>query len=134
VRQRLLVAVMGLGLSVPLTVASRLEPNRQGQGTHQRLGLPPCSFRVVSGQRCPVCGMTTSWAHLVRGELIEALRANVGGTLLGMVAMVAVPWLLLSAARGRWLGWTPNSAAAAWIATSIMLVTLIDWSVRLMSG
>jgi hypothetical protein len=97
------------------------------------LGLPPCTFRVVFGQRCPVCGMTTSWARLVRGELIEALRANLGGTLLGLLDMLAAPWLLLSAARGRWLGWTPNSTAAAWIATSIMLVTLIDWGVRLMS-
>jgi hypothetical protein len=78
--------------------------------------------------------MTTSWACLVRGELIEALRANVGGTLLGLVDMIAVPWLLVSAARGRWLGWAPNSVAAAWIATSIAIVTLIDWGVRLMIG
>ena len=78
--------------------------------------------------------MTTAWANLVRGRLIDALRANVGGTLLGVLDLLAVPWLLLSAARGRWLVWVPNSTAAAWTATLIMIVTLIDWGVRLMTG
>ncbi len=78
--------------------------------------------------------MTTSWAHLARGELIEAFRANVGGALLALLDLLAVPWLLLSAACGRWLGWVPNSFAAAWAAIALMAVTLIDWSVRLLAG
>lgn len=78
--------------------------------------------------------MTTAWAHLVRGEWIEAFRANVGGTLLGVLNLVAVPWLLLSAACGRWLGWAPSDSAVAWAILLIALVTLIDWGVRLAAG
>ena len=78
--------------------------------------------------------MTTSWAHLVRGQLINAFRANVGGTLLGLLNLLAVPWLLFSSARGRWLGWVPDSTAVAWGGAAILLITLIDWGVRLFIG
>ena len=131
---RLSATVIGLALLVPLAVACCLEPNPQNRGTHQQLGLPPCTFVVLFGRPCPTCGMTTAWAHLVRGHGIHALRANVGGTLLGIVDLVAAPWLLLSAACGRWLGWAPNGTAVAWAAVPIVLVTLIDWGVRLMTG
>ena len=78
--------------------------------------------------------MTTSWAHLVRGQLPSALRANVGGTLLGLLALLATPWLLISAVRGYWLGMVPNTVILAWILTSVVTVTLIDWSVRMLTG
>jgi len=126
--------VAGLALSIPLAVACLLEPSSQHRGTHQQLGLPPCTFVVLFGRPCPACGMTTAWAHLVRGEWIEAFRANVGGTLLAVLNLVAVPWLLLSAACGRWLGWAPGDSAVAWAILLIALVTLIDWGVRLAAG
>ena len=116
---------------VPLVVACRLEPSPQNRGTHQQLGLPPCTLVVVTGHRCPACGMTTAWTHLVRGHWIGALRANVGGAFLGLLALFVVPWLLASAARGRWIGWVPDMNVLAWVLTSIMVVTLIDWGVRL---
>jgi hypothetical protein len=74
--------------------------------------------------------MTTSWAHLVRGQVIRACRANAGGTLLGIVAVVLGPWSLISGIRGRWL-WQPMSERVA-LTTSLglVMVTLIDWGVR----
>ena len=75
--------------------------------------------------------MTTAWANLVRGKLIGALVANVGGTLMGAIALAAVPWLLASAWRGRWIGWTPNIGHIAYGAVGIFVVTLIDWLSRL---
>ena len=115
----------------PLAVACLLEPNPLNRGTHQQLGLPPCTMFVVTGHRCPACGMTTAWAHLVRGHWIGAFRANVGGALLGLLTLGAVPWLLVSAARGRWLGWVLDMDVLAWVLTAVMAVTLIDWGVRL---
>lgn len=129
-RHRLAVAALGLALLVPLLVAVSLEPAAEGHGTHQQLGLPPCTFYVVFGWRCPTCGMTTSWAHLVRGQVVRAVEANLGGTLLAALAMIAVPWLLWSAARGRWLGWVPTYTAWAWILASAMSVALVEWGVR----
>ncbi len=78
--------------------------------------------------------MTTAWAHLVRGQWSDAARANLGGALLGLGAVAAVPWLFGSALRGAWLGVSPNRAATAWILTALLLVTLIDWVVRLLVG
>jgi hypothetical protein len=132
--QRLAIAVLGLGSLVPLLGARLLEPSPQGYGTHRQLGLPPCTSVVLFGRRCPTCGMTTSWAHVVRGEFIEALRANVGGTLLAILDLVAALWLLSSAARGRWVGWMPSSTMVAWVATVVVIVTLCDWAVRLIGG
>ena len=98
------------------------------------MGLPPCTFVVLFGRRCPSCGMTTAWAHLVRGEVAGAFEANVGGALLGLLALVAEPWLLISVLRGRWLGWVPNSTVVAWVLTGIVVVTLIDWGIRMLAG
>src|SRR5688500_2950564 len=94
----------GAALIGMLIVARVLEPNSQGFGTHQQLGLPACSSLVTFGFRCPACGMTTSWAHLVRGNVLASLSVNSGGTLLGLAAMVTGPWLLASGVRGRWVG------------------------------
>jgi len=131
---RLSAAILGLALIVPLVVARGLEPDPRNRGTHRQLGLPPCTVVVLFGRPCPACGMTTACAHLVRGHWTNALRANAGGALLGILDLVAVPWLLLSAACGRWLGRVPTSTAMAWAAVLVMLVTLIDWGLRLMTG
>jgi hypothetical protein len=77
--------------------------------------------------------MTTAWAHLMRREWADAARANLGGVLLGLLAMVAGPWLLGSAVRGDWLGISPGGAAAAWIAIAVLSVTLIHWVFRLLA-
>ena len=130
-RDRLTATALAVGLLVLLAAAALLKPDPRGLGTHQQFGLPPCTFRFLFGRPCPTCGMTTAWAHLVRGQLIAALRANAGGTLLAALAVVSVPWLAVSAARGRWLGLAPRSIAVAWVGSAILLVTLIDWIVRL---
>ena len=126
--------VLAVGLSALLGAAAAVRPDPRGLGTHQRFGLPPCTFQVLFGLRCPTCGMTTSWAHLVRGQVIGALRANAGGTLLGILAVAAVPWLLISGLRGTWLGWAPNDTTIAWTASAIALITVVTWVIRLFAG
>ena len=129
--QRVLLAVLGVVLAGLLVLARLLTPSPTDMGTHQELGLPPCSFRVLFGLPCPTCGMTTAWAHLVRGELLAAVRANCGGLLLGVLAALAVPWSLVSAGRGRWTGWTPHEATAGWTAAGLLILILLQWAWRL---
>lgn len=131
---RLGAAALGVGLVVPLVVACLLEPDPHGRGTHQQLGLPPCSIVVLFGRPCPTCGMTTAWANVVRGRWTAAFRAHVGGTLLCLLDVVAVPWLLVSAMRGRWLGGAVPGVAGPWIAVVVALVTLVEWLWRLYSA
>ncbi len=83
--------------------------------------------------------MTTAWSHAVRGQLPGALKANVGGMLLAVVAMGACPWTLACAARGRWLVRSPREGTFAGLVERIVVlivvliavVTLGDWIYRL---
>ncbi|MBN2476490.1 MAG: DUF2752 domain-containing protein [Pirellulales bacterium] len=133
-RVRLTATGLALGLLVLLSLAAWVRPDPRGLGTHQQFGLPPCTFRVLFGLPCPSCGMTTSWAHLVRGQLLGAFQANAGGALLGVFAVLAVPWLLLSATLGRWVGYQPRSASMAWAASAAVLAAVVGWVIRLAMG
>lgn len=100
--QRAMLLFAGLVLVSLLITAAILSPNRRGMGTHQQLGLPPCSFVIWFNMRCPACGMTTSWSHLMRGQIVQSMHANTGGMLLALLAIAGAPWMLISAMRGRW--------------------------------
>jgi hypothetical protein len=80
--------VAGSALGV-LVVASSVTPAAEGHGTHTQLGLPACGWAMVSGSPCPTCGMTTSFAHAVRGELAEAFFCQPMGLLLAIGAAIA---------------------------------------------
>jgi Protein of unknown function (DUF2752) len=70
-------------------------------GTHRQIGLPPCTFYSLTKLPCPSCGMTTSFALLVRGDIWNSLRANAVGTLLAAFCLALIPWNVASAIRGR---------------------------------
>jgi hypothetical protein len=121
---------LGLVLVTLLITAACLTPSRRGMGTHQQLGLPPCSMVQILGVRCPACGMTTSWAHLLKGQVFSSLRANAGGTLLGLAALALAPWSLLTALRGRWFWVAPRDEVLLVVSLTIAAVTIVDWLVR----
>jgi hypothetical protein len=102
VHDRRLLCVLAAGLAGVLSVAAWLTPDPSGHGTHRQLGLPPCSSITLLGLRCPACGMTTSWALMIEGRVAEAIEANVGGSLLFVVAFVSLPWL-------AWILWSGSS-------------------------
>jgi hypothetical protein len=102
-----------VGMAVALVgvffVASRLNPYHADgtplrMETHRQLLLPPCTFKVATGLPCPSCGMTTSFALLVRGDVVNSLRANAVGTLLAVFWLGLIPWALASAVVRRPLG------------------------------
>ncbi len=90
---------LALGLTVVFGIALWLDPYKgdvpeRRMGTHQQLGLPPCTFVVLTGYPCPSCGMTTSFALLIRGDVLNSLRANWVGTMLAGVCLLFIPWSL----------------------------------------
>ena len=92
------------GLVVVFVIAWQLNPYHPDGTplrleTHRQLGLPPCTFYEVTGLPCPSCGMTTSFALLMHGDLGNSLRANAVGTLLAVFCLAFIPWGLASAAR-----------------------------------
>jgi hypothetical protein len=130
----LLSVAMAMACWTPLAIAGFLVPNASGIGTHHQLGLPPCTFVWLFGVRCPSCGMTTSWAHAVRGHFAQAVKSNAGGALLAMMAFALGCWFMISAVRGRWATPVPSDRQLAAVTTAVVLVTLIDWFYRLWGG
>lgn len=119
-----------LAVLAPLAVARYLSPSPDGIGTHQQLGLPPCSARLMFGVRCPACGMTTSWAHFTRGRFAESFSANPGGFGLAVLVCVCLPVFTRTVWLGRWppSPWQPLVLAGL---LSIFALSTVDWLIGL---
>lgn len=92
---RLIWFILAAGPLAVFAVAVMLSPDPAGHGTHQQLGLPPCGFLSVTGYPCPGCGLTTAFTHLVRFEIVGAVRANPFGVPLFLVSLATVPLALV---------------------------------------
>jgi hypothetical protein len=127
--------IAGFLAFIPLTlliIAGNLNPAEKGLGTHQQLGLPPCSLRVLAGIRCPACGMTTSWSYFARGNWLASMNTNAGGFLL---ALLCVAMIVLAAQVVR-CGLLPSPRVQTWLTIAgagVLVVTLVDWIIRLQS-
>jgi len=138
---RTTAAVLMTLLIAGFALARYLTPAEEGLGTHQQLGLPPCSMRVIAGIPCPACGMTTSFSHFTRGQWLGSLSANTGGFVLALLCLALIPLLARAALTGRWalprMSRDPDSPSRRpewWGVVGMSLVgtvTLIDWAFRL---
>lgn len=111
---RVLAGVMLAGSASVLSVALWLRPDVHGTGTHQQLGLPPCSLMTVTGIPCPTCGMTTSFSLAAHGHLWDAIVNQPAGGLLAIItaaiAIISLYSLITGVALtpiGAWV-WRPR--------------------------
>lgn len=88
------------GCTLVLVAAAVIEPDARGYGTHTQLGLPPCGFLLLTGSPCPGCGLTTAFAHGVRGEWVLAATANPIGLVLFIIVCLCIPLGVTAALRG----------------------------------
>jgi Protein of unknown function (DUF2752) len=93
-------------------LATRVQPyfddgTPMRQASHRSLGLPSCRFQEMTDLPCPSCGMTTSFALLVRGDVWNSMRANWVGTGLAVFCLLFIPWSVVSTFCGRFL-WVRN--------------------------
>jgi Protein of unknown function (DUF2752) len=105
---RTLLVLMAVFLLTVFGIAIYLNPYGEDGAarqmeTHMQLGLPQCTFKALTGKPCPSCGMTTSFALLVRGDVLNSLQANCVGTLLAVFCLLLIPYGVISASRGRFL-------------------------------
>jgi hypothetical protein len=138
-RVRLGLAGFALGLMTVLGVAAWLSPfDEEGRPlrmeTHLQLGLPPCTFRLVTGMPCPSCGMTTSFALLMHGALADSLRANAVGTLLAVGCVLLIPWSLACAYKGRRYGIVSIEKTVLILVIVFVTLALLRWLVVLALG
>ena len=127
---RCVLAVASLIVASVLVTAATLEPSRKGMGTHEQLGLSPCYFPERLGVPCPACGMTTSWAHLMKGNVRASAEVNLGGFMLCVTCLLCVPWFMLSAIKGRWILMRMTDGRILVFLVSWLLVTMADWLIR----
>jgi hypothetical protein len=123
--------VIALGLVAVFVIAILLNPYQGGEtwrmGTHTQLGLPPCTFKTLTGLPCPSCGMTTSFALLVRGDVRHSMQANWVGTLLAVLWMAIIPWSILSAALGRPLFMISIERTLTKLVIGFVVIMMLRW-------
>ncbi len=82
-RRGVCLAAMLTAIAV-LVLAGSLTPDPRGYGTHEALGLAPCSMKQLTGVACPSCGMTTAFSLAAHGRLFDALATQPAGAILAM--------------------------------------------------
>jgi hypothetical protein len=136
---RIVLLVIALGLAGVFAAAFRIYPyDEDGQprtmSTHTQLGLPPCNFVVMTGKPCPSCGMTTSFALLVRGDVSASLRANWVGSFICVLWAGTLVWAVASAAVGRVLIVPPHrkELVVTCLVGLVVVLMLGRWAVYLL--
>jgi hypothetical protein len=105
---RFSLLVVAAGLACVFGIAFWLNPyapdgTPRTMATHTQLGMPPCNFVLMTNKPCPACGMTTSFALLVRGDVLASMRANWAGTIIAVLWAILMVWALASGIVGRML-------------------------------
>jgi len=130
---------VGLALLVPsasvLILARWLTPSPTGVGTHLQLGLGSCVMLSLTGYPCPMCGMTTTFALMSHGRLLDAvLNQPFGVVLYALTVIGAVVGLGdLVVAPGLWrkvLRWVEPREAL--IAGLLMLGMGLGWVYKIL--
>jgi len=127
-RGLLVAGVCWLGLGV----AAWLSPAVSGQGTHEQLGIPPCSMLVQTGWPCPTCGLTTSMAAMTHGKIALAWRAHPFGVVVFLLVVVLAVTGTAELATGRNV--IGKLRPSVWWLWALLIAMLSGWLVKLTAG
>ena len=72
-RERLGAIGYCLAVAAVLGLASTLTPDARGLGTHEQLGLASCQMIRLFGKPCMFCGMITTFALMMHGDLLDGI-------------------------------------------------------------
>ncbi len=131
---RLAYLAAAAGVALVLALARWLTPSPSGIGTHEQLGLPPCTFYLLTGHGCPGCGLTTAFAAMAHGDLSGAWRANPMGVFLFSLFVLTGAYSAYRVARPRPIDRLTESRGLLFILAGVMLGSLLTWLIRLGLG
>jgi hypothetical protein len=98
---RLAAVLVIAGAIATVTLLAATEPDPRGHGTHEQLGLMPCSWPGRFGMPCPTCGVTTAASHLVHFAPIDAFTTQPFGAALAASGILLAILALHDLLRGR---------------------------------
>ncbi len=130
VSQRLLWLSVVAGSLAVLAVAAGIEPDLRGYGSHTQLGLPPCGFLLLTGAPCPGCGLTTAFAHGIRGQWAMAASANPLGLALFLIVCACIPLGVTAALRSWSLGDVIDRFSLNRWALAVAGCAIVVWALR----
>ncbi len=89
---------------------------------------------TLTGYPCPTCGMTTAFAHTVRGELGLAFSAQPAGFAIALAVVFAASVSLGVVITGKI--WVVNwyRVSPMWATLAILLLVLGGWLYKLAAG
>jgi len=133
-QNRALAGAIALSALSVLVLAAWLKPASAGYGTHEQLGMFPCTWAAVLNKPCPTCGMTTAFANAANGDLLASFTSQPFGALLAVVA-ASIFWAGLHiAVTGSHLGRMYSVLLrnrSIWIAGGLLLAAwvykLVTW-------
>lgn len=103
-------------------------------GTHRGLGYGGCPFVIAHGFACPTCGMTTAFAHTVRGQWIQAVHAQPMGWLLAVAAMVVAGTNVFSFFAGASIGINWYRVSPVGVAVAMAALGALAWGYKVAFG
>lgn len=86
------LAVLAAAIAA-IAVLAAVRPDARGFGTHEQLGMAPCSWPATMGMPCPTCGVTTAACLVVHLRPLSAVRVQPFGAALAGLGL----WLALLA-------------------------------------
>jgi hypothetical protein len=131
---RFYAALVFLAAASLLGTAVWLAPAQGHMGTHRQLGLLPCGFVTMTGYPCPTCGMTTAFAHAVRGHVAESVRSQPAGFALAVVTVVIGGCAAGAVVAGRYptLNWyRVNPTTFVW---GVACGLVAAWGIKILLG
>ena len=129
--ERIGSGVFALACLGVLGVAAWMDPSGDGHGTHEQLGLPPCTWVALFDQPCPTCGITTAFAHSADCSLMEAAATQPLGMLLSLGVATAFWMGLHTAVRGARSTHIALGAVNGRTLLALLVVGLGAWAYKL---
>jgi len=128
------LVLMAIGLISVLVIAVGLDPYEadgtpRAMGTHQQLGMPPCTFVLRTGKPCPSCGLTTSFSLFMHGDVMGSMRTNWVGTVMVLFIFALVPWVAWCVVRKRLVGIRSLELGALAVMGVFAVLLLLRWGV-----
>lgn len=90
-----------------------------------------CLFQRLLGIPCPGCGVRSSIAALVRGNVAASLQYNLIGPLVLMVCFMFTAYFTYSAFFNKGLSWSSETQIFKFVNTLTFSLLLMQWVYKL---